>query len=102
MMPDARLDDGRLDVAAIGPRRLLNWIDFFSRITWQNRVVRPLTLGRKWMDKAANLKTMENLNGSRIRIKPHSSCPMQLDGDVVGEVVEAEFSIVSRRLRLKI
>lgn len=102
MMPDARLDDGRLDVAAIGPRRLLNWIDFFSRITWQNRVVRPLALGRKWMDKAANLKTMENLNGSRIRIKPHSYCPMQLDGDVVGEVVEAEFSIVSRRLRLKI
>lgn len=93
MMPDARLDDGRLDVAAIGPRKLFNWVDFLSRITWQNKVVRPLALGRKWMDQTANLKTMENLNGSRIRIKPHTPTPMQLDGDVIGEILEVEFSI---------
>ena len=93
MMPDARLDDSRLDVAAIGPRRLFNWVDFLSRITWQNRVVRPLALGRKWMDETANLKTMENLNGSRIHIRPHQPTPMQLDGDVIGEVREVEFSV---------
>jgi diacylglycerol kinase (ATP) len=102
MMPDARLDDGRLDVAAIGPRRLFNWVDFFSRITWQNRVVRPLALGRKWMDETANLKTMENLNGSRIRIKPHNPTPMQLDGDVVGEVVEVDFSVKPQGLAISL
>lgn len=102
MMPDARLDDGRLDVAAIGPRRALNWIDFLSRITWQNRVVRPLALGRKWLDATANLKTMENLNGSRIRVRPHSPCPMQLDGDVIGEVVEVDFTVAPNALKLRL
>lgn len=102
MMPDARLDDGRLDVAAIGPRRLFNWIDFFSRITWQNKVVRPLALGRKWLDETANLKTMENLNGARIRIKPDNPTPMQLDGDVVGEVFEVEFSVQENALAISL
>jgi diacylglycerol kinase family enzyme len=100
MMPDARLDDGQLDMAAIGPRRIWNWIDFFSRITWQNNVVRPLALGRKWMDATANVKTLENLSSSRIRIRPHHPAPIQLDGDPMGEVVEVEFSIKQKTLRV--
>lgn len=98
MMPDARMDDGRLDVAAIGPRRIWNWVDFFSRITWQNRVVRPLALGRKWLDMTANIKTLENLSSPRIRIRPHHPAPMQLDGDPMGEIVEADFSLRSKSL----
>lgn len=100
MMPDARLDDGQLDMAAIGPRRIWNWIDFFSRITWQNNVVRPLALGRKWMDATANVKTLENLSSSRIRIRPHHPAPIQLDGDPMGEVVEVEFSLRQKALRV--
>ena len=100
MMPDARLDDGQLDMAAIGPRRFWNWIDFFSRITWQNRVVRPLALGRKWMEATANVKTLENLSGERIRIRPHHPAPMQLDGDPIGEVIEVDFSIRSKAIKV--
>ena len=100
MMPDARLDDGQLDMAAIGPRRIWNWIDFFSRITWQNQVVRPLALGRKWMDATANVKTLENLSSSRIRIRPHHPAPIQLDGDPMGEVIEVEFAIKQKALRV--
>ena len=100
MMPDARLDDGQLDLAAIGPRRIWNWIDFFSRITWQNKVVRPIALGRKWMEATANVKTLENLSGERIRIRPHSPAPMQLDGDPIGDVVEVDFSIKQKAIQI--
>jgi diacylglycerol kinase family enzyme len=100
MMPDARLDDGELDLAAIGPRRIWNWIDFFSRITWQNKVVRPIALGRKWMEATANVKTLENLHGERIRIRPHSPAPMQLDGDPIGDVVEVDFSINQKAIKI--
>jgi diacylglycerol kinase family enzyme len=100
MMPDARIDDGRLDLAAIGPRRIWNWIDLFSRITWQNSVVRPLALGRRWMEATANVKTLENLSGERIRLRPHSPSPMQLDGDPIGDVVEVDFSIRQRAIKI--
>jgi diacylglycerol kinase family enzyme len=102
MMPDARLDDGKLDVAAIGPRKIWNWVDFFARITWQNKVVRPLALGRKWMDQTANLKTIENLGGARIRVKPHHPSPLQLDGDVIGEVLEVDFSLRHKALKIRL
>jgi len=102
MMPDARLDDGKLDVAAIGPRKIWDWVDFIARVTWQNKVVRPLALGRKWMDQTANLKTIENLGGSRIRVKPHNLSPLQLDGDVIGEVLEVDFSLKHRVLKIRL
>jgi diacylglycerol kinase family enzyme len=102
MMPDARLDDGKLDVAAIGPRKIWNWVDFIARVTWQNKVVRPLALGRKWMDQTANLKTIENLGGARIRVKPHHLSPLQLDGDVIGEVLEVDFSLKHRVLKIRL
>jgi len=102
MMPDARLDDDKLDVAAIGPRKIWNWVDFFARVTWQNKVVRPLALGRKWMDQTANLKTIENLGGARIRVKPHHPSPLQLDGDVIGEVLEVDFSLQHKALKIRL
>jgi len=102
MMPDAQMDDGKLDIAAIGPRKIWNWVDFFSRITWQNLVVRPLALGRRWMDERANVKTLENLSSPRIRIKPHNAAAMQLDGDPVGEIIEVDFSLKNKALTVLI
>ena len=102
MMPDARLDDGRLDMAAIGPRRIWNWVDFLGRITWQNHVVRPLALGRKWLDATANVKTLENFKGKEILVEPYGKVPMQLDGDPIMEVVWAKFTLKPKGLRISI
>ena len=102
MMPDARLDDSRLDMAAIGPRKILNWVDFIGRITWQNIVVRPLALGRKWLDATANVKTLENFKGQRISITPNNPAPFQIDGDPLFEVTHAEFTLKPKGLRISI
>lgn len=98
LMPDARLDDGRLDVAAVGPRRFWNWIDFWSRVTWQNKVVRPLSFGRKWMEMTANLKTIENLNGSKISVVSERPIDIQLDGDPLGKINRVEFDVIQRAI----
>lgn len=102
MMPDARLDDGRLDMAAIGPRRIWNWVDFLGRVTWQNHVVRPLALGRKWLEATANVKTLENFKGSVIEITPYAPTLMQLDGDPMFKVTHARFSVRPKALRVSI
>jgi len=102
IMPDARLDDGLLDIASIGPRQFWNWIDFWSRVTWQNRVVRPLAFGRKWMEATSNVKTLENLSGSTIHVLPEQPVDIQLDGDPMGKVIEVEFSVVPKALRMRL
>jgi diacylglycerol kinase family enzyme len=102
LMPDAKLDDGLLDVAAVGPRRFWNWIDFWGRVAFANENIRPNKIGRQLMDATANVKTLENLTGSRVRVQPERAVHLQLDGDVLGMVSEAEFVIVPRAITVRV
>ena len=102
LMPDAKLDDGLLDVAAVGPRRFWNWIDFWGRVAFANENIRPNRIGRQLMDATANVKTLENLSGSRIRVQPERPVHLQLDGDVFGMVSEAEFVVVPKAITVRV
>jgi diacylglycerol kinase family enzyme len=102
LMPDAKLDDGLLDLAFVGPRRFWNWIDFWGRVGFANENIRPNKFGRQLMDATANVKTIENLAGSRIRVQPERAVHLQLDGDVLGLVSEAEFVVVPKAVTVRV
>ena len=102
LMPDASVDDGILDVAAVGPRRFWNWVAFWSRVTWQNGVLRRIPAGRRLMDSTANVKTLENLSGQKIVISPERPVNMQLDGDSIGNITAVEFSVMPGALRVRV
>jgi len=101
MMPDAAMDDGRLDVAAIGPRRFWNWIDFWSRVTVGNNIVRTNRIGKQLLDATANIKTLENMSGVKIRVAPSADTELQLDGDVIGKISEVEFEAKPRAVVIR-
>jgi len=101
MMPDAAMDDGKLDVAAIGPRRFWNWIDFWSRVTVGNNIVRTSRVGKQLLDATANIKTMENMSGFKIRVAPAADTELQLDGDVIGKISEVEFEAKPRAVVIR-
>jgi len=101
MMPDAAMDDGVLDVAAIGPYHFWQWIDLWSRVTIGNNVVRVSRIGRKLLDATADVKTLENMAGKKIRISPDEPVELQLDGDAVGVVAEVEFEVQPRAVLIR-
>jgi len=102
LMPDAAVDDGVLDVAAVGPRRFWNWVAFWSRVTWQNGVLRRIPAGRRLMDATANVKTIENLSGQHIVVMPDRAVDMQLDGDPIGSVTRVEFTVLPAAIRVRL
>ena len=102
LMPDASLDDGELDLAAIGPRRFWQWVDFWSRVTLGNRALRPTRIGRKLLDATANIRTLENLSGRKVRVTPTHPVHLQLDGDGFGEVLEVEFEVMPRAMSVRV
>lgn len=102
LMPDASLDDGELDLAAIGPRRFWQWVDFWGRVTWGNRALRPTRIGRKLLDATANVKTLENLSGRKVRVTPTHPVHLQLDGDAFGPVLEVEFEVMPRAISVRV
>ena len=101
LMPDASLDDGILDVAAVGPRRFWNWIDFWGRVTWLERLRENRQL-RHLIDRSADVKTLENLSGKKIRVTPENPVFIQLDGDPMGSVLEAEFEVLPRAVTVRL
>jgi diacylglycerol kinase family enzyme/membrane-associated phospholipid phosphatase len=69
LLPDATLDDGRLDVVLINPARFLHWLLV---------VVRVITRGKK-LDETVNRMT-----GRKVVIRASSEIPRQIDGDFIG------------------
>ena len=101
LMPDAKLDDGLLDAAVIGPRRFWNWIDFWSRVTVGNNVVRVNRVAKQLLEATANVKTLENLSGSKIRVTPDRPIHLQIDGDPLGLISQIEFEVKPRAVTVR-
>jgi YegS/Rv2252/BmrU family lipid kinase len=70
LLPDAQIDDGRLDVVIIAPKRFIGWLAIIVRV-----------VGRQ---KRTNDR-LDRMTGSSVHIKAEKMMPMQLDGDPVGE-----------------
>lgn len=70
LLPDAKPDDGRLDVVVVAPRRLTDW----PSLAW--RVI------RRSQNRDDRLR---HLQGTRVVVRALDPCPRQLDGDVVSE-----------------
>jgi diacylglycerol kinase (ATP) len=102
LMPDAQLDDGLLDVATVGPRKLWNWIDFFNRVTWVNFLRGKLIGAAELADYTANVKTLTNLTGDQILVEPQHAVDAQLDGDGFGKVTSANFEVLPKALKIRL
>ena len=70
LLPDAQIDDGRLDVVVLAPKRFIGWLAIIVRV-----------VGRQ---KRTN-ERLDRLTGSKVIIRAEKAMPMQLDGDPVGE-----------------
>lgn len=67
VLPDARGDDGLLDVAVLAPRRLRDWAGLAGRIVLR-RQPRP--------------DQLETWRAARVEVRASRALPVQLDGDV--------------------
>lgn len=70
LLPDAKIDDGLLDVVVIAPKRFIGWLAI---------VVRVLTR------RPHNNARLSRLSGRRVHVEAEKPVPMQLDGDPAGE-----------------
>lgn len=87
-LPDARLDDGILDIAVLQPKGVLGWLTIWRRVTWENGVLRRSAVGRRIIKQTelSNERVMTTLRGADIRIVVEHPQEFELDGDEFGLV----------------
>ncbi|MFC5929977.1 diacylglycerol kinase [Cryobacterium melibiosiphilum] len=87
-LPDARVDDGILDIAVLQPKGVLGWLTIWRRVTWENGVLRRSAVGRRMIQQtdSMNERVMTTLRAADIRIVVEHTQEFELDGDEFGRV----------------
>ena len=87
LIPDAAIDDGRLDVVLLYPRRFLSWIPIAARVLTK--------------DKRTD-ETITRMTGREVVVRTQAPAPRQLDGDLVAPGKELRAECVHGRLLVRV
>ncbi|SIO07543.1 diacylglycerol/lipid kinase family protein [Agromyces cerinus] len=96
LIPDAEIDDGRLDVVVLAPRNLFGWLLIWRKITWENRVLRKSAIGRQFLDLTGGNRRSEifYLRGRSVELEIEGDPEeFEIDGDEFGLVAAARFTV---------
>jgi diacylglycerol kinase (ATP) len=88
LVPDARVDDGGLDMLAISPRRAIDWLGLWHRIMVEHRLSRSRA-GQRLVELGGTrrLATLSHATGASVDVRVERPVACELDGDVFGEAV---------------
>jgi diacylglycerol kinase family enzyme/membrane-associated phospholipid phosphatase len=87
LLPDARVDDGRLDVVVIAPQRLIGWVFVVARVL------------RRGRHTDASLARM---TGRSVVVRANQPVARQLDGDPIGEGRELRATVMAGTLLVRV
>ena len=84
LMPEAKPDDGILNIAALKPSGPFGWVKVWNKVAWENGVLRKSALGRSLIDLAQDVKDVLYATGTDLRMTVEQPQEFQLDGDEFG------------------
>lgn len=87
LIPDAAIDDGRVDVVLLYPRKFLSWLPIVARVLTKN---------------PRSDDTITRMSGQRIVVRAASPAPRQLDGDLIAPGRELVAECVHGRLLVRV
>lgn len=102
LIPDAKLDDGLLDIVALKPLGSFSWLRIWSKIGWENGVLRKTKAGRRFIDLVNDTRHVSYVQARKYALSvPHPE-PIQLDGDDFGLAVAASGRVDSGSLVVRV
>lgn len=96
LLPDAKLDDGLLDLLLVSAEGPLQWIDTMRSFVWDNGIRRLLTRE----EKAVSTESTRHQTAERIRVELDVPLEFEIDGEEVGAVSSFEVRVQAGALRV--
>lgn len=96
LLPDAQIDDGRLDLLLISSDGARQWLETIRSVVWDNGIRRVLTRDQT----AVSTESARHLTAERIRVELDGPLAFEVDGEEVGEVTSFEVRVQAEALKV--
>ena len=96
LIPDAEIDDGKLDMVVLQPSNAVGWLFIWRKVTWENRVLRRSAIGRQFIDLTGGNRRSEIVysRGRVVRLDIEGAPEeFEIDGDEFGTVASVRFRV---------
>lgn len=97
LLPDARPDDGELDLLLLRADGAAAWLDTMRNLTWDNGLKRLFTRA----DSAESSDSTAHLRARNVLVTLPVPLAFEVDGEDVGEVTSFEVTILPGALRVR-
>ena len=87
LVPNAKLDDGFLDLVVMTPRSVVGWLRMMAKVVLQHRHEPPV---------------IDYYSGKTVRVEFHEPIESEVDGDPLGDVKAFETTIDHRSLKVRV
>ncbi|MGK9147677.1 NAD(+)/NADH kinase [Plantibacter flavus] len=101
LLPDAVIDDGRLDAVIFRPGRGSGWTNIGYRLAF-NRMLHRTRFGRLLASVTPKPRAIRWAQATRMRVRFTEAQEIQLDGDAQGLVLGASLSVHHHGLSLRV
>ncbi|MBC7591245.1 MAG: NAD(+)/NADH kinase, partial [Salinibacterium sp.] len=91
LLPDAAVDDGKLDVIVVKPESFKGWLDVMVKIFWENGIVRRTKWGKKAREFTTDSVDFRQARSLVIRLNRPEE--VELDGDPFGEMIGCRITV---------
>jgi diacylglycerol kinase (ATP) len=102
LLPDAAVDDGVFDIVVLRPEGFLGWLQIVGKVFWENGVLRRTSVGRRLLGADREIRAMNYLKGRELVVRLDRPEPVDLDGDLFGEVVAMRTRVDPLSLTVKV
>lgn len=102
LLPDARIDDGKLDIAILRPQDAYGWLQVVKYVAVNSALLHRVLRRRRLIGPQKQVPTLGYGQCRTFQARLDEPMPVQIDGDPFGEVVAMRFSVQRAALRVKV
>jgi diacylglycerol kinase (ATP) len=102
LLPDAAIDDGVFDIVALRPKGFFGWVQIWTKIFWENGVLRRNSVGRRLAGMTREVRALRYIKAAKITARLDHPEDFELDGDDFGDAIAFQAHVEADGLLVRV